>query len=115
MKSLARWVSGSNRSTAVPYTINHTPVAPTTVANVDQRQNGGQWVSLGTYSFNGGTGGNVTISYTVNDADTERVVADAVKFVPSSGPREIKILRSHYYVWSETDSKPYLVNIGLGR
>jgi type IV pilus assembly protein PilY1 len=110
----ARWVSDPNRSTAVPYTINHAGGSDT--VNVDQRQNGGQWVVLGTYNFNAGTGGNVTIdNFTVNDPDTERIVADSVRIVPGGIPATIRIYRSHYYVWSETNSKPYLVNIGLNQ
>ena len=93
------YVDGPNRLTAVPYTVNYAGGSDTVY--VDQRANGGQWVSIGTYNFNAGTGGNVSISYTVNDADTERIVADAVRFTPPVMPATIKIYRSHYYVWSE--------------
>ena len=105
------YVDDTNRLTAVPYTINHAGGSDTVYR--DQRAGGGQWVSLGTYTFNAGTGGNVTISYTVNDVDTERIVADAVKFTPPTIPATVRIYNSHYYVWSETANKPYLVNLGL--
>jgi type IV pilus assembly protein PilY1 len=105
------YVEDFNRSTAVPYTITH-KLGQDTVY-VDQRQNGGSWFSLGRYNFDAGTTGSVGISYTVTDIDTERVVADAVKFAPNALPPAIDIHRSHYYVKSETGI-PYLVNIGEG-
>jgi uncharacterized repeat protein (TIGR02543 family) len=71
----ARWTSASNRATNVPIDINY--AGGTDTVTVNQRQNGGQWVLLGTYTFNAGTGGNVFIR---NDGTNGYVVADAVRF-----------------------------------
>jgi hypothetical protein len=46
---------------------------------VNQTLNGGQWVSLGTYHFESGTSGSVTIRTT---GTSGHVIADAVKFTP---------------------------------
>jgi type IV pilus assembly protein PilY1 len=118
-KVYARWVSGADRSTSVPYTIPHRtgefdPTPVTTIVTVDQRQNGGQWVDLGTFWFTDGTGGNVRINNVeVTDLDADRVVADAINFSPPD-PAEIDIKNSHYYVWSASEAKPYLVNLEGG-
>jgi hypothetical protein len=76
----ARWVSGVNRSSSVPYTITHRggefDATPTTMTvTVNQQQNGGQWVSLGTFWFTEGTAGGVSINNVeVTDPDIDRVV-----------------------------------------
>ncbi len=66
---------GSNRTPDAPFTIYHAD-GDTTVF-VDQRTNGGQWLSLGTYVFAAGTDGYVTLD---DDASTGAVIADAVRF-----------------------------------
>ncbi|MCL7382667.1 hypothetical protein M1203_38590, partial [Streptomyces sp. 35G-GA-8] len=53
--------------------VNHAD-GPTTV-RVDQRQRGGQWVSLGSYPFTAGQAASVELS----DAADGFVVADAVR------------------------------------
>jgi hypothetical protein len=73
-----RWISGSNRSTSVPYTI--TSSTGTQTVTKSQTENGSQWVLLGTYYFNEGSGGSVTISNT-GTANGTYVIADAVQFV----------------------------------
>jgi Tfp pilus tip-associated adhesin PilY1 len=102
----ARWHAADNHSQNVPYTVNYATGSDT--VTVDQRLNGAEWVQLGTYSFDAGTGGNVTITYT-RSGDNDRVCADAVKFAPAGSVDEIDIIRAHYYVWSESEDKPYLV------
>ncbi len=72
----ARWTSHSKRATEAPYTIVHQDGEATVV--VDQTQNGGTWVSLGTYAFAAGVSGRVTLS---NDSSGNWVVADAIRFV----------------------------------
>jgi len=74
------WPSASSRSTAVPVDITH--AGGTDPISVNQRENGGTWVELGTYSFNSGTGGRVTV---LDDASSGSLVADAVRFVWQSG------------------------------
>jgi len=74
----ASWTSDNNRSSKVPFTIVSAGGTQSTVY-VNQQENGGKWVSLGTYSFDAGTGGSVTVSDT---GGTSFVIADAVEFVP---------------------------------
>lgn len=71
-----RQTSSANRAAAVPTTITHP--AGTASFVVNHQVNGGEWVSFGTYHFNAGATGYVTIS---NTGTTGYVIADAVKFV----------------------------------
>jgi len=96
----ARWHATSERSTSVTYTINHT--GGSTPVTVNQRLNGGAWVSLGSYTFDAGTAGNVVLSHTRNGM-TDTVCADAVRFVPAI-PETIDIKNAHYYTWYDADS-----------
>jgi len=73
----AWWTTYSNRATNTPFSI--VSASGTTPVQVNQQINGGQWVSLGTYSFNAGTGGSVSVSNTGANGD---VIANAVEFVP---------------------------------
>jgi hypothetical protein len=67
----------------VPFKVTHASGNQT--VNVDQRANGSQWYSLGTYTFNAGTTGNVLITnaYTgpLPIPSQCYVIADAVRFV----------------------------------
>lgn len=74
----ARWTSGSLRANNVPYTITHSNGSDTVVK--DQTTSGGAWVLLGTYGFNEGTLGSVTVSNT-GTTSGKYVIADAVRFV----------------------------------
>jgi hypothetical protein len=96
----ARWHASNERSTNVTYTINHQAGSDNVI--VDQRQNGGEWVSLGTYKFNPGTSGNVTLSHT-RTGSTDTACADAVRFVYAT-PATIDIKRAHYYTWYDADT-----------
>ncbi|PRX49389.1 RHS repeat-associated protein [Prauserella shujinwangii] len=62
-------------ATNAPYTVHHADGA--TTARVDQSQQGGEWVSLGSHRF---TEGN-THSVVLTDDTDGQVVADAVKLV----------------------------------
>jgi hypothetical protein len=73
----AYWNSSADRATNVPIDVVHQ--GGTSTVTVNQTQGGGQWNLLGTYSFNAGTGGSVTIRTT---GTTNYVIADAVQFVP---------------------------------
>ena len=73
-----RWTAASDRAINVPYTIVHANGSQTVTKN--QTIDGGQWNLLGTYSFNEGTGGSVTVANTGTPAG-KYVVADAVRFV----------------------------------
>ena len=71
----ARWsVAGSNRASDAPYTVYYDGGSAT--GDMDQRVNGGEWVSLGVYSFEAGPA-SVALS---DDADGY-VIADAIRFI----------------------------------
>ena len=73
------WYSqGANRASAAPYFVHH--AGGSTKVSVDQRTNGGRWVSLGTFSFAAGTAQRVTLSCWT--ASGQYVIADAVKLEP---------------------------------
>ena len=73
------WYSqGANRASAAPYFVYHQGGATKKV--VDQRANGGRWVSLGTYAFAAGTAPRVGLSCWTGSG--QFVIADAVKFEP---------------------------------
>lgn len=72
------YTQGSNRASAAPYFVYSK--AGSTKKTIDQRANGGRWVSLGTYDMAGGTMPRVGLSCWTNTGTY--VVADAVKFVP---------------------------------
>ncbi|MCC5844546.1 MAG: hypothetical protein JJU05_09865 [Verrucomicrobia bacterium] len=69
------YTSSSNRASNVPIDITH--AGGTDYISLDQRSGGGQWVLLGTYTFNAGTGGSVLVS---NTGTNGFVIADAVRF-----------------------------------
>jgi hypothetical protein len=73
-----RWTAHTNRASNVPVDIEH--AGGLTLRTVNQRVNGGQWVSLGAFTFNAGTGGSVLIRTESTDG---YVVADAVRFLPA--------------------------------
>lgn len=73
------WTEFSNRADQVPVDIHHLDGAnqPTvTTVYVDQRSAGGQWNSLGTYTFGG------VAKVVVNAVGGNSVAADAVQFLP---------------------------------
>jgi len=72
----ARWTQYGNRATNAPYTIQHADGVDT--VRVNQQNGGGEWNSLGSYTFSKDKPAVITIT---NDAD-QFVIADAVKLVP---------------------------------
>lgn len=74
------WPAHVNREDAVQVDVWH--AAGTTGTTVDQRSGGGVWHSIGTYAFQAGAGGGVTIRNDAVASPDGYVVADAVKFVP---------------------------------
>jgi hypothetical protein len=72
----ARWTADPNRATNAMYEIVH--AGGTNTVSVNQRNNGGIWYSLGVFTFNAGTSGNVTLR---NTAANGYVIADAVRFL----------------------------------
>lgn len=72
------WVPNhENSTTAARYTITH-PGGSDSV-DIDQTTGGNQWISLGSFEFEAGTAGDVTIA---NAAGTNYLRASYVKFVP---------------------------------
>ncbi len=69
------WTSATSRANNVPVSIVH--AGGTDGKTVNQRTYGGQWRLVGTYTFNAGTGGSVTLS---NTGTNGYVIADAVLF-----------------------------------
>jgi type IV pilus assembly protein PilY1 len=106
----ARWRSYSDRSEHVIYSISHS--AGTTPVEVNQKNDGSAWVSLGTFTFNDGVA-QVSVTADLSAADDQTVCADAIKFVPT-GSLTLDIKRAHYYAWSATENKPYLVIVDGG-
>lgn len=82
----AKWTSHPNRGSNVKFVVHHLDANDnliTEVVTVNQRENGGQWVKLGTYRMSALTG-RVTVS---DDADGY-VIADAVLFRELGAPTE---------------------------
>ena len=77
---LARWVSHPNRSLRAAYDIHHASGSST--VEVNQQLSGGQWNTLGVYTFAIGSAGYVEVS----DRNGQYVVADAVMFQYVSEP-----------------------------
>jgi len=102
-----RWVSSSNRSSSVRYTVDHDS-GPTTVYE-DQRSNGQQWILLTSdVTFASGIG-VVTLNHTPSAAGSDRASADAVAFLPHINVGQVDIANSHYFVQNSFGT--FLVNI----
>ena len=71
----ANWVEHHNRATDAPYTINH--VSGSSVKEVNQKINGGEWRKIGTETLDS----NSTI--TLSDDANQYVIADQVMVVPT--------------------------------
>ncbi|RKN47930.1 FAD-dependent oxidoreductase [Micromonospora endolithica] len=71
-----RWTAHENRASNVPVDITYSGGMATRTVN--QRQSGGQWISVGTFTFAAGSNGSVLIR---TDGTDGHVVADAARFV----------------------------------
>ena len=99
-----------NSSTAACYTVNH--MGGKTEFRVNQNIGGGTWVYLGTFEFDKGTGGNITLDN--RGATGQSVTADAVKIGGGMGKLErggstsglpSYLEGAHYWMqWAGTDS-----------
>lgn len=73
------YVATDTRGTSIAYTINHS--SGTATATVNQRNNGSQWVLIGSdVHFDGS--GSVVLDHYCTSTSTDRASADAVKLVP---------------------------------
>lgn len=70
-----RWIANNQRASNVRYVVNTGSQSDT--VTVDQRQNGGQWVPLGTYSLVAGSGSQVEI---LNEGTDGITIADAIRW-----------------------------------
>jgi hypothetical protein len=77
MKVQAWWTAAGDRSTKAPFLIYDANQVQLDTVYVNQQQNGGKWVDLGTYSFT--TGWNV-VALSRWTTGSGVVVADAVRF-----------------------------------
>ncbi len=107
-KVYAWWTSDGDRTTAAPYVIEN--MLDTVTVEVDQTQNGGQWNLLGTFGFEEGTGGSVSL----HNTSTGTVSADAIRFVrideaPNVVPKEYVIVETLFETDFETDQSPNFV------
>jgi RHS repeat-associated protein len=71
----ARWVAASANAGAADYVVTH--ASGTSTVSVNQKQNGGQWVKLGTYSFTPLAGHKIELL----GSHDGRVVADSIRLV----------------------------------
>jgi hypothetical protein len=80
-----RWRSpASNLASNVPVEITH--AGGTSSLYINQRLNGGSWVSLGTYAFTAGSAGNILVK---TGGTNGYVIADAVRCTPVAGTEVI--------------------------
>ncbi len=79
-----RWTSNPNRGTSVPFKVVH--AGGTTTVNFNEQTAGGVWTSVGRFTFTAGSSGYVETSDSSGQAN-----ADAVRFVPASGPATGKL------------------------
>jgi hypothetical protein len=71
------YVPGADRATAAPYTIHHAGGSTPKTVNQTTGSGNGNWVSLGSYTFNAGT----THKVVLGDVANKVVVADGVRLV----------------------------------
>lgn len=77
-----------NRATDSPFTVHHADGQ--TTFRINQQTNGGRWVWLGTFRFDGAGTGRVVLSNDISDP-LLLVLADAVRSVPISAPHGLVI------------------------
>jgi len=100
----ARWTAHANRASNAAYTVTHSG-GDTQVA-VDQRQGGGAWNLLGSFTL------NAQSKVTLTDMADGYVIADAVRFVPTGGQSGGTTV---YYVHPDHLSTPRLVTSDAGQ
>lgn len=86
-KVYVRWTAYGDRTPNAKITVAHADGTDTNY--VDQRVNGGTWNLIGTYNFNTGSGGTVTVGGSGSDGDLYYVIADAVKFEAYEAPADV--------------------------
>ncbi|MBY0266581.1 MAG: DUF2778 domain-containing protein [Burkholderiales bacterium] len=79
-KVYARWTAHPNRATDAKYTVTH--AGGDTLVTVNQEQNNGSWVLLGTFNLAPGQGHKVSLTDQANGF----VIADAIRILEASAP-----------------------------
>jgi len=103
----ARWIANNNRSKSVEYNIAH--ASGTRTVDVNQEEDGGDWVLLAEdLSFN--NMGVVTLSHSTRGSGSDLAVADAVLFVESGLFSTIDIIFAHYFIQNDT-GETFLINL----
>jgi RHS repeat-associated protein len=99
----AHFVSGPDRATAAPYTVNHQSGSATVAVDQSAASAGGGWRSLGSYPFVPGGTANVVLG---DVADSSKaVVADAVRVVKdATAVRPAGDKGSHWHRFSVRDT-----------
>jgi hypothetical protein len=84
----ARWTASSANASTAQYTVVHG--GGTSLVTVNQKQNGGQWNLLGTWSFAPGAGHQITLTASADG----NVIADAIRLV-GTGPAPADLVYLH--------------------
>jgi len=79
-KVFARWTAHPNRATDAKYTVLHD--GGTTLVTIDQQQNNGTWILLGTFNLTPGLGQGASLTDQANGF----VIADAVMILDANAP-----------------------------
>ena len=112
----AWWCYYNTRDTNALYTVNYSGGSAS--MRVNQQQNAGQWILLGTYNFDAGTAGNVSVTRDASSTQNS-TSADAVMFEQVGGATvnvdETYTLLDQLYSMDSHDSTPLrlaLENVG---
>ncbi len=100
------WRSVSSRLTNITYDIFHNGTLESSVpaGGVNQQQNSGQWVTIGTWYF--AATGNEYVHLAATVAGDSKYCADAVRFIPEAAAAHatVNVLNAHYYTFDDTDA-----------
>ena len=96
------WTAAPNRASNAAYRVDH--VDGSTVIPVDQRQDGGSWISLGTYMLDADS------RVTLTDHADGIVVADAMRLVRADDVMAEEV----YYIHADHLGTPRAVSDGAG-
>jgi uncharacterized lipoprotein YddW (UPF0748 family) len=94
------YVEGGNRADNATFTVHYADGSTPVVVN--QQINGETWFNLGTFSFEAGTAGFVTLH---NDANPSVVIADAIRWTAASTTVELT-MEASLPEWGTTEPEP---------
>ena len=100
-KIYANWPADASRPTAATYTVTH--AGGTTPVIVNQRQNGGQWHLLGSYTLDPGQNHGVDLE----SSNTGVVAADAIRIVADSAtPQNVAYIHADHLATPQKMTDP---------